>query len=90
MFPQNGKRVPEIRFPGFTDDWEQRKVNDLLDLLTDYDANGSFADVAKNVTTYEGEGYAWYVRMTDLVNQSPLSEMKYVDESSYTPHYNLS
>ena len=26
MFPQNRKRVPEIRFAGFTDDWEQRKL----------------------------------------------------------------
>ena len=26
MFPQNGEKVPEIRFSGFTDDWEQRKV----------------------------------------------------------------
>lgn len=39
--------------------------------------------MANNVNTYEGEGFAWYVRMTDLVNQSPLSELKYVDESSY-------
>ena len=30
MFPQNGKRVPEIRFAGFTDDWEQRKLGDLF------------------------------------------------------------
>ena len=30
MFPQNGKKVPEIRFDGFTNDWEQRKVLDLL------------------------------------------------------------
>ena len=29
MFPQNRKRVPEIRFAGFTDDWEQRKLGDL-------------------------------------------------------------
>lgn len=29
MFPQNGKRVPEIRFAGFTDDWEQRKLGDF-------------------------------------------------------------
>lgn len=27
MFPQNRKRVPEIRFAGFTDDWEQRKLS---------------------------------------------------------------
>ena len=29
MFPQNGEIVPEIRFPGFTDAWEQRKVFDI-------------------------------------------------------------
>ena len=31
MFPQNGSKVPEIRFKGFTDDWEQRKFGSLLD-----------------------------------------------------------
>ena len=31
MFPQNGEKVPEIRFSGFTDDWEQRKVQDVAD-----------------------------------------------------------
>lgn len=29
MFPQNGQKVPEIRFKGFTDDWEQRKLNEV-------------------------------------------------------------
>ena len=29
MFPQDGMRVPEIRFAGFTDEWEQRKVSEL-------------------------------------------------------------
>ena len=29
MFPQNGSKVPELRFAGFTDDWEQRKVADV-------------------------------------------------------------
>ena len=29
MFPQQGSRIPEIRFCGFTDDWEQRKVTEL-------------------------------------------------------------
>ena len=56
---------------------------DLLELLTDYDANGSFADMAKNINTTDGDGYAWYVRITDLENPKPLSELKYVDESSY-------
>ncbi len=31
MFPQNGRKVPEIRFKGFTDEWEQRKFDDLAD-----------------------------------------------------------
>ena len=34
MFPQNGAKVPEIRFEGFTDDWEQRKLDDLCSLVT--------------------------------------------------------
>ncbi len=29
MFPQNGTNVPEIRFLGFTDAWEQRKLGDI-------------------------------------------------------------
>ena len=29
MFPQNNSVIPEIRFRGFTDDWEQRKLNDI-------------------------------------------------------------
>lgn len=29
MFPKNGEKNPEIRFDGFTDDWEQRKFSDL-------------------------------------------------------------
>ena len=31
MFPKKGEKNPEIRFPGFTDDWEQRKVSDVSD-----------------------------------------------------------
>lgn len=29
MFPQNGQSVPQIRFSGFTEDWEQRKLGEL-------------------------------------------------------------
>lgn len=34
MFPKKGEKVPEIRFEGFTDDWEQRKLGDLVDRVT--------------------------------------------------------
>ncbi len=30
MFPRKGQKVPEKRFPGFTDDWEQRKLNAVV------------------------------------------------------------
>lgn len=30
MFPKNGEKNPEIRFEGFTDDWEQRKLGDVF------------------------------------------------------------
>lgn len=29
MFPQDGEKVPQIRFEGFTEDWEQRKLSDI-------------------------------------------------------------
>ncbi|MUP35977.1 restriction endonuclease subunit S [Enterococcus lactis] len=31
MFPKNGAKVPEIRFSGFTEDWEQRKLGDITE-----------------------------------------------------------
>ncbi|MDD5804614.1 MAG: restriction endonuclease subunit S, partial [Clostridia bacterium] len=43
MFPQNGKKVPEIRFAGFTDDWEQRKLGDVTEFIRNgysYKADG--------------------------------------------------
>lgn len=35
LFPKNGEHIPEIRFKGFTDAWEQCKLGDLLILLKD-------------------------------------------------------
>ena len=32
MFPKNGSNVPEIRFKGFTEAWEQRKLNEVSDV----------------------------------------------------------
>ena len=33
MFPQNEQKVPEIRFEGFTEAWEQRKLSDIYDSI---------------------------------------------------------
>ncbi len=32
MFPKEGETIPEIRFPGFTDAWEQRKFSDVVEI----------------------------------------------------------
>ncbi|MCO4473747.1 hypothetical protein Si136_00042 [Streptococcus infantarius subsp. infantarius] len=37
MFPKKGEKNPEIRFPGFTDAWEQRKLESLCEVFTDGD-----------------------------------------------------
>ena len=37
MFPKGGADVPELRFPGFTDPWEQRKLKDICSVFTDGD-----------------------------------------------------
>lgn len=34
MFPKNGSSVPEIRFKGFTDAWEQRKLGDIMNVTS--------------------------------------------------------
>lgn len=47
MFPQNGDKNPEIRFEGFTDDWELRKVGEFL---TESKIKGSDGSVAKKLT----------------------------------------
>ena len=33
MFPKNGESVPEIRFPGFTDAWEQRELGNIANFI---------------------------------------------------------
>ena len=36
LFPKNGERHPELRFPEFTDAWEQRKLGECVDISTGY------------------------------------------------------
>jgi complete genome len=47
MFPKNGAKVPEIRFSGFTDDWEQRKLGEICSELR----SGEFIS-AEDITEY--------------------------------------
>ena len=42
MFPKNGEKNPEIRFEGFTDAWEQRKLIDYLDVSNEKNKKGDY------------------------------------------------
>lgn len=83
MFPKNGEKNPEIRFEGFTDDWEQRKLEDVMDTVTDYVAAGSFEDIRNNVTYLNEPGYAQLVRTVDLKKKFTNNDSVYVDESAF-------
>ncbi|KLV29990.1 restriction endonuclease subunit S [Priestia megaterium] len=69
LFPKEGESVPEIRFSGFSGEWEQRSLGDVFDTMTDYVANGSFEALRKNVNSYESENYAYMLRLQDASNQ---------------------
>lgn len=40
MFPHNGKKIPKIRFAGFTDEWEQRKLGEVINVCSGMDYKG--------------------------------------------------
>ena len=63
MFPQNGSCFPEIRFKGFTDSWEQRKLGELGEIMT-----GSTPSTSKS-EYYSEDGIPW-VTPTDINSQT--------------------
>ena len=83
MFPKNGEKNPEIRFAGFTDDWEQRKVEDIMSCVTDYVAAGSFADIKNNVTYLTEPDYAQLVRTVDLKKKFANTDYVFVDKNAF-------
>ena len=61
MFPKQGEKVPEIRFDGFTGDWEQRKVENII---TDM-ADGPFGSNLK-LEHYTEEKEARIIQLSNL------------------------
>ncbi len=60
MFPKNGSSVPEIRFKGFTDAWEQRKLTEFVEFFSgltytpnDVQENGTLVLRSSNVSNGE-------------------------------------
>ena len=55
MFPKNGSRVPEIRFKGFTDDWEQHKLIDKVQITMGQSPDGStYSDIPSDHILVQG------------------------------------
>ena len=48
MFPKNGETVPEIRFKGFTDAWEQRKLGEICEKITMKNTNMDVTETFTN------------------------------------------
>ena len=76
MFPQNGSKVPEIRFAGFTEDWEQRKLGEVV----------SSFEYGLNAAAKEFDGVNKYLRITDIDDSSRV----FKDDDLTSPDIDLS
>ena len=95
MFPKDGESVPEIRFAGFTDPWEQRKLGELFEesderasdreILSVSVANGIYPASESDRETNPGASLANYkiVHFGDVVYNSMRMWQGAVDASRY-------
>ena len=67
MFPKNGATVPEIRFSGFTEDWEQRKLGEVAQYR-----RGSFPQPYGKPEWYDGENAMPFVQVADVADNMKL------------------
>ena len=83
MFPKEGTNVPELRFPGFTDPWEQRRLGELMDIT-------SVKRVHQDDWSSEG---IRFLRARDLVafsNGEEIDEPLFISEELYEEYSSLS
>ena len=48
LFPKNGEQYPELRFPGFTDAWEQRKLGEISEKVLEKNQNMQYRETFTN------------------------------------------
>ena len=81
MFPKNGSNVPEIRFKGFTEAWEQRKLGDIADIV------GGGTPSTGNPSYWDGE-IDWYApaEIADQIyansSQKKITDLGYENSSA--------
>ena len=63
-------------------DWKIVEFGDIISLLTDYHANGSYKTLKQNVVLKDKKDYAWMIRSTDFENDFE-NDLKYIDKHAY-------
>ena len=76
MFPQEGQKVPEIRFEGFTGDWEQRKLDDVTVKI------GSGKTPSGGENAYVDAGIPLIRSQNVNDNKVDFEDIVYIDEST--------
>ena len=67
----------------YTDsNYNESKLGELVDVLTDYHANGSYKVLKQHVDLKESEDFAWMVRSTDF-EKNFKNEKRYINEAAY-------
>lgn len=92
MFPKNGEVVPEVRFPGFTDAWEQRKLGEVATFINGraYKQN-ELLDSGKYKVLRVGNFYtndSWYYSNLELADKYYIDEgdLVYTWSATFGPH----
>lgn len=75
MFPKNGSNVPEIRFAGFTDAWEQRKLAEIADVY----------DGTHQTPQYTDDG----IMFLSVENIKTLKSQKYISEEAFMTEFKI-
>jgi type I restriction enzyme S subunit len=81
---KNAKELFESYLQGVFEngDWEKKEFGDVITILTDYHANGSYQILKKNVDLKDTEDFAWMVRSTDFENNFE-NDFRFIDEAGY-------
>ena len=64
MFPKDGEAFPELRFPNFTDAWEQRKLGELADIV-----RGASPRPIQDVKWFDNDSDVGWLRISDVTEQ---------------------
>ena len=65
MFPKNGAKVPELRFAGFADDWEERKLGDLANIV-----RGASPRPIQDSKWFDKDSDIGWLRISDVTDQN--------------------